>query len=106
MRSNRPALKAFETASGHCVVLGFATSGREIGFGAITEIVLLQGKGLQFVGRLPSELQNFTTYTAAAARASASRPAGAADAAAALLARLLSPGAQAGFVAASVAAAP
>jgi molybdate transport system substrate-binding protein len=40
-------------------------SGREIGFGAITEILLYKDKGLRFVGPLPRELQNFTTYAAA-----------------------------------------
>ncbi len=34
--------------------------GREIGVGAITEIVLLRAQGLQFVGPLPAPLQNFT----------------------------------------------
>ncbi|MES2945314.1 MAG: substrate-binding domain-containing protein [Pseudomonadota bacterium] len=39
--------------------------GRELGFGAITEILLYQGKGLKFVGPLPAEIQNYTSYTAA-----------------------------------------
>ena len=39
--------------------------GREVGFGAITEILLYQGKGLKFVGPLPANIQNYTSYTAA-----------------------------------------
>ena len=39
--------------------------GREIGFGAMTEILLYQGKGLQLVGPLPAGVQNYTAYTAA-----------------------------------------
>ena len=39
--------------------------GREVGFGAITEILLYQGKGLKFVGPLPASIQNYTSYTAA-----------------------------------------
>jgi molybdate transport system substrate-binding protein len=39
--------------------------GREIGFAAMTEILLYQGKGLQLVGPMPAELQNYTDYTAA-----------------------------------------
>jgi molybdate transport system substrate-binding protein len=39
--------------------------GREIGFGAVTEILLYQGKGLKFVGPVPPEVQNYTSYTAA-----------------------------------------
>lgn len=39
--------------------------GREIGFGAITEILLYRGKGLTFVGPVPAEVQNYTSYTAA-----------------------------------------
>lgn len=39
--------------------------GNEIGFGAITEILLYRGKGLKFVGPVPAEVQNHTSYTAA-----------------------------------------
>ena len=38
---------------------------REIGFGATTEIVLYQDKGLKLVGPMPAEVQNYTAYTAA-----------------------------------------
>jgi molybdate transport system substrate-binding protein len=38
--------------------------GTEIGFGAITEILLYRDKGLHFVGPLPAEIQNYTAYTA------------------------------------------
>jgi molybdate transport system substrate-binding protein len=39
--------------------------GREIGFGAMTEILLYQSKGLKLVGPVPAEVQNYTSYTAA-----------------------------------------
>jgi molybdate transport system substrate-binding protein len=39
--------------------------GREIGFGAMTEILLYQNKGLKLVGPVPAEVQNYTAYTAA-----------------------------------------
>ena len=39
--------------------------GREIGFGAMTEILLYRDKGLKFVGPVPAEVQNYTSYTAA-----------------------------------------
>ncbi|MEO6017685.1 MAG: substrate-binding domain-containing protein [Polaromonas sp.] len=39
--------------------------GNEIGFGAMTEILLYQGKGLKFVGPVPAEVQNYTSYTGA-----------------------------------------
>ena len=39
--------------------------GREIGFGAMTEILLYTGKGLKLVGPVPAEVQNYTSYTAA-----------------------------------------
>lgn len=38
--------------------------GREIGFGAVTEILLYRGKGLRLAGELPAELQNYTSYAA------------------------------------------
>jgi molybdate transport system substrate-binding protein len=42
-----------------------AGKGREIGVGALTEILLYQGKGLTLVGPMPPEVQNYTDYTAA-----------------------------------------
>jgi len=50
------------------------TKVREIGFGAITEILLYKGKGLQLVGPLPADVQNYTTYTAAPMTASPHAP--------------------------------
>ena len=38
---------------------------REIGFGAMTEILLYADKGLRFVGPVPAAVQNYTAYTAA-----------------------------------------
>ena len=40
--------------------------GREIGFGAITEILLYRDKGLKLVGPLPADIQNYTSYGATA----------------------------------------
>lgn len=42
-----------------------AGKGREIGFAAITEILLYQVKGLSLVGPLPAAVQNYTAYRAA-----------------------------------------
>lgn len=39
--------------------------GREIGFGATTEILLYRDKGLKLVGPLPADVQNYTSYTGA-----------------------------------------
>lgn len=39
-------------------------SGKEIAFGAITEIMLFREKGLRFVGPLPAQVQNYTSYLA------------------------------------------
>lgn len=49
--------------------------GNEIGFGAITEILLYDGKGLRFVGPVPAEVQNYTTYAAATIVGSSKREA-------------------------------
>jgi molybdate transport system substrate-binding protein len=62
-----------------------AGSGREFGFGGITDILLYRDKGLQLVGPLPEEIQNYTPYTAAAVTAGAN-----AEAAMALLRYLAS----------------
>lgn len=37
--------------------------GQEIGFGAMTEILLYRDKGLKLVGPLPAEVQNYTSYS-------------------------------------------
>ncbi|MEP7206057.1 MAG: substrate-binding domain-containing protein [Casimicrobiaceae bacterium] len=40
-------------------------TGRELGFGAITEILLYRERGLVYVGPLPAGMQNTTSYAAA-----------------------------------------
>ncbi len=71
--------------------------GNEIGFGPITEIKLYTSKGLQFVGPLPSEVQNYTSYDAAVMTGAPS-----ADAAKAVLRHLATPAGKAAFVSAGV----
>ena len=71
--------------------------GSEIGFGAITEIKLYTSKGLKFVGPLPAEVQNYTTYDAALMTG-----APAADAAKAVLRQLATPAGKAAFASAGV----
>ncbi len=71
--------------------------GNEIGFGAITEIKLYTSKGLTFIGPLPAEVQNYTTYDAAMMSG-----APAAEAAKAVLRLLATPAAKAAFTAAGV----
>ena len=70
--------------------------GREIGFGAITEIVLLRDRGLRLVGPLPPELQNFTAYAATVMKAPPS------DEAQALLRHLASAAMKAAYAAAGI----
>lgn len=41
------------------------SSGNEIGFGATTVILENAGNGVQWVGPLPAEIQNYTSYSAA-----------------------------------------
>jgi len=43
----------------------------EVGIGAITEIKAFESRGLRFVGPLPSDVQNYTSYVAAVAKDSA-----------------------------------
>jgi molybdate transport system substrate-binding protein len=38
--------------------------GKEVGFAAITEILLYKDKGVRYVGPLPADIQNYTTYVA------------------------------------------
>ena len=38
--------------------------GREVGFGPITEILLEKDRGLIYLGPLPPEIQNYTSYSA------------------------------------------
>jgi molybdate transport system substrate-binding protein len=64
----------------------------EIGLGATTVIIESASKGLKFVGPLPAEIQNYTTYVATVTADSPAR-----DAAVALLQYLSSPKAKAIF---------
>jgi molybdate transport system substrate-binding protein len=68
--------------------------GNELAFSPITEILLYRGKGLQLVGPLPAEIQNFTTYAA--------EPAARSEVALAFVRFLGTPAAKAIFVAAGV----
>lgn len=72
-------------------------TGNEIGFGAITEIALYRDKGAQFVGPLPAEAQNYTSYAAAPSVTPANS-----ESAAAFLKYLGSPAARAAFLARGV----
>jgi len=68
--------------------------GKELAFSPVTEILLYRGKGLQLVGPLPAEIQNFTAYAA--------EPASRSEAALAFVRFLGTPAAKAIFVAAGV----
>ena len=71
--------------------------GNEIGFGPITEIKPHEATGLRFVGPLPAEVQNYTSYDAALMSGATS-----ADAAKAVLRQLATPAGKAAFVSAGV----
>jgi molybdate transport system substrate-binding protein len=73
------------------------SKGNEIGSGAITEIKLYTGKGLTFVGPLPADVQNYTSYEAVLMNGATS-----ADAAKAVLKLLATPAGKAAFVSAGV----
>jgi molybdate transport system substrate-binding protein len=67
-------------------------TGREVGIGAITEIREYEPKGLTFVGPLPGELQNYTSYVAGVVTA-----AGDPDGGAAFIGFVTSPAAKTAF---------
>jgi molybdate transport system substrate-binding protein len=71
--------------------------GKEIGFGPVTEILQHKEKGLKLVGPLPTEVQNYTSYSAVAMTAS-----GNADIARAFVRFVSSPAGKALFVAAGI----
>lgn len=72
-------------------------NGREIGFGAITEIRQFEPKGLKLAGPLPADVQNYTAYEAAVMTAAKN-----ADAARAVLRVLASPAGRAAFASGGV----
>jgi molybdate transport system substrate-binding protein len=72
-------------------------SGREIGFGAITEIRMYEPKGLRLVGPLPADVQNYTAYDAALMSA-AKQP----DAAREVLKHIASPAGKSAFASGGV----
>ncbi len=69
-------------------------TGKEIGFGAMTEIRMYEPKGLKLVGPLPATVQNYTNYEAILMTG-----AKAAEAARAVLRHLATPAAKAAFTA-------
>ena len=71
--------------------------GKEIGFGAMTEIRLYEPKGLKLVGPLPAAVQNFTSYDAVLMTGAI-----AADAGRAVLRYLATPAAKAAFASGGV----
>ncbi|MDB5851818.1 MAG: transporter substrate-binding protein [Rhodoferax sp.] len=91
--------KTTRYASGEAVMEHIIKSkGREIGFGAITEIKLYEVKGtLKLVGPLPADVQNYTSYSAGM-MSNAPSP----DAAKAFMAFLGTPAAKQAFVSAGV----
>jgi len=58
------------TAVMHHLIKG---QGREFGFGGVTDILLYRDKGLQLVGPLPEEIQNYTAYATAMITATTER---------------------------------
>lgn len=70
--------------------------GNEIGFGAITEIRMVEPKGLRLVGPLPAPVQNYTSYEAVLMSGAAS------PAARAALAIMATPAGRAAFLAGGV----
>ncbi|MEI7673924.1 MAG: substrate-binding domain-containing protein, partial [Deltaproteobacteria bacterium] len=69
-------------------------SGKEIGFGAMTEIRLYEVKGVRLVGPMPAAIQNYTSYEAVVMSGAT-----ASEAARAALRYLATPAAKAAFTA-------
>ena len=66
--SDAMASKTTQVADGAAVVKHLMQGrGREFGFAPVTEILLHKDQGLVYVGALPAELQNRTTYQASVA---------------------------------------
>ncbi len=85
-------------ANGEAVMLHVVNgTGKQIGFGAMTEIKLFEAKGLKLVGPLPADVQNYTSYGAALMTSSPER-----DAAKAFIAWLATPEAKQAFGAAGI----
>jgi molybdate transport system substrate-binding protein len=72
-------------------------NGKEIGFGAMTEIRLYEMKGIRLLGPLPAAIQNYTSYEAVLMFGTT-----AAEAARAVLRHLATPAAKAAFTAGGV----
>lgn len=100
------AAKAVRVDDGAAVMrrLLAGTAPRELGFAAMTEIVLFDKQGVTRVGPLPAALQNETTYVAAPLRQAA--PSARDSAVQGLLAYLQSAGARATFANAGIAQSP
>lgn len=72
-------------------------NGKEIGFGAMTEIRLYEPKGIRLAGPLPAAIQNYTSYEAVLMTGAT-----AAEAAGTVLRHLATPAAKAAFTAGGV----
>jgi molybdate transport system substrate-binding protein len=90
--------KTTRYADGAAVVAHISKGqGNEIGFGAVTEIKLFVGKGVQYVGPVPAAMQNYTSYSAAQ-MTGATAP----DAAARVLKEMATPATRATFASAGI----
>ena len=86
--------------------LAAGTARREIGFAAMTEIVLFRSEGIRLVGPLPPPLQNLTLYAALPWPGAPAADAARAEAVAALMRHLQGTEARAIFVNAGIEPAP
>ncbi len=90
--------KATRYADGASVMKHIINGDRnEIGFGAITEIRMYESQGLRYVGPLPADVQNYTSYEAALMTSATAQ-----DAARAVLRLLATPAGRAALVSGGV----